>query len=407
MNNDETIIKVDNIKKSFKVYYDKGHTLKERALSLSRNKYEKRNVINGISFEVKRGEAVGLVGHNGCGKSTTLKMLTRIMYPDSGNISIKGRVSSLLELGAGFHPDMSGRENIYINASIFGLTTKEIDERIPEIIEFSELEDYIDNPVRTYSSGMYMRLAFSVAINVNADVLLIDEILGVGDVNFQAKCFNKLMEIKGTGTTIVLVSHSTAQIERICDRSIWIQDGLIKLEGSPIDVHREYLNFMAKQREEIQEEEEKAAAERNKAALHNSQNEAVEIDNVDILDSDNQSRRVFRIGDSMKLSVNLRANEKIQDYFIELNMVRADGVFCYGCSSAADGVKCEPWSGNKIINISFEDLKLLSGKYHFDLHVAAADGSTIRFVGKIIEFQVIAPESERGMMYIKHEWNME
>ena len=148
---------------------------------------------------MKKGEALGLVGHNGCGKSTLLKLLTRIMYPDGGSIVLNGRVSSLLELGAGFHPDMSGRENIYINASIFGLGRKEIDQRIGRIIEFSELEEFIDNPVRTYSSGMYMRLAFSVAINVNADILLIDEILAVGDVNFQAKCFRRLMEIKGGG----------------------------------------------------------------------------------------------------------------------------------------------------------------------------------------------------------------
>lgn len=406
MNNNDTVIKVDNITKSFKVFYDKGHTLKERAISISRNKYENREVIKGISFEVKKGEAVGLVGHNGCGKSTTLKMLTRIMYPDSGSISIKGRVSSLLELGAGFHPDMSGRENIYINASIFGLTKKEIDERIPEIIEFSELEEFIDNPVRTYSSGMYMRLAFSVAINVNAEVLLIDEILGVGDVNFQAKCFNKLMEIKGTGTTIVLVSHSTAQIERICDRSIWIQDGLVKTEGSPIDVHREYLNHMAKQRELIREEEEKAAIARERERA-DANGEAVIISRSDIFAEDGNSRRVFHIGDSIKLAVNLEARKKIEGYFLEVNLVRADGVFCYGCSSSTDGVNCEAWEGNKKIEIEFKDLKLLSGKYHFDLHVASADGSTICFAGKIIEFEIIAPEAERGMMYIKHDWTVE
>lgn len=161
-----------------------------------RNRYEKRHVLNGISFNVKRGEAIGLVGKNGCGKSTTLKMLTKIIYPDSGTIEMRGRVSSLIELGAGFHPDMSGRENIYTNASIFGLTKKEIDARLDDIIAFSELEDFIDNPVRTYSSGMYMRLAFAVAINVDADILLIDEILAVGDANYQAKCFNKLREIK-------------------------------------------------------------------------------------------------------------------------------------------------------------------------------------------------------------------
>ena len=170
------------------------------------------------------------------------------MYPDAGTVELKGRVSSLLELGAGFHPDMSGRENIYINASIFGLRRKEIDQRMDEIIAFSELGDYMDNPIRTYSSGMYMRLAFSVAINVNADILLIDEILAVGDVNFQEKCFQKLMDIKRQGTTIVLVSHSMDQVERICERSIWIQEGLIQMDGIPTEVHSQYLDFMSRER---------------------------------------------------------------------------------------------------------------------------------------------------------------
>ena len=242
-------IEVKNVKKKFKVYFDKGSQLKERILFRNRNRYEERWVLDDVSFEVKKGEAIGLIGHNGCGKSTTLKLLTRIMYPDSGSIELKGRVSSLIELGAGFHPDMSGRENIYTNASIFGLTKKEIDERLDDIIEFSEMEPFLDNPVRTYSSGMYMRLAFSVAINVNADILLIDEILAVGDVNFQAKCFNKLREIKAQGTTIVIVSHSMGQIEQICDRSIWIHEGKIKAEGPPRDIDMEYLNFMGEKRE--------------------------------------------------------------------------------------------------------------------------------------------------------------
>lgn len=252
---EENAIEVSNVTKSFKVYKDKGHTLKEIALFSKRRAYEKREVLKGISFNVKRGEAIGLIGHNGCGKSTTLKLLTRIMYPDSGTIEMRGRVSSLIELGAGFHPDMSGRENIYTNASIFGLTRKEIDSRLDDIIAFSELREFIDNPVRTYSSGMYMRLAFSVAINVNADILLIDEILAVGDINFQAKCFDKLREIKGAGTTIVIVSHSMDQIEKICDRSIWIQDGLIRAEGTPRDVHPQYYEFMGKERQTIAKNE--------------------------------------------------------------------------------------------------------------------------------------------------------
>lgn len=244
MQSDGHAIEVRNVKKKFRVYFDKGHTLKEKALFLRRRKYEEREVLKDISFAVKKGEAVGLIGSNGCGKSTTLKLLTRIMYPDAGTVEMAGRVSSLLELGAGFHPDMSGRENVYINASIFGLGRKEIDRRIDDIIAFSELEQYMDNPVRTYSSGMYMRLAFSVAIHVNADILLVDEILAVGDVSFQAKCIQKLCGIKEQGTTIVLVSHSIEQIEQICERSIWIQDGYVRMDGSAKEVDREYLLYM-------------------------------------------------------------------------------------------------------------------------------------------------------------------
>lgn len=242
---DSIVIDVRNVKKSFKVYYDKSATLKEKFLFKKRNRHELRTVLDGISFRVRKGESIGLIGKNGCGKSTTLKLLTRIMYPDSGSISVTGRVSALIELGAGFHPDMSGRENIYINAAIFGLSRKEIDSRLDSIIEFSELGQFIDNPVRTYSSGMYMRLAFSVAINVDADVLFVDEILAVGDIAFQEKCFKKLQEIKAAGTTIVIVSHSLGQIEAICDRSIWINNGKIVCDGIPNEVHARYRDFMS------------------------------------------------------------------------------------------------------------------------------------------------------------------
>ena len=237
----DNAIEVKNITKDFKVYYDKGSELKEKMLFWKRNRYEKRHVLNGISFNVKRGEAIGLVGKNGCGKSTTLKMLTKIIYPDSGTIEMRGRVSSLIELGAGFHPDMSGRENIYTNASIFGLTKKEIDARLDDIIAFSELEDFIDNPVRTYSSGMYMRLAFSIAINVDAEILLIDEILAVGDQHFQDKCFDKLKELRDSDKTIVIVSHSLDTVKDLCTRAVWIYKGEFKLDGDPTYVIDEYL----------------------------------------------------------------------------------------------------------------------------------------------------------------------
>lgn len=237
-------ILVDRVFKNFKVYHDKGYSLKEKLLFWQRNSYEIRTVLRGVSFTINKGEAVGLIGKNGSGKSTMLKLLSRILYPDAGKITVQGRTASLIELGAGFHPDMSGRENIYINASIFGLTRKEIDQKLKTIIDFSELRDFIDNPVRTYSSGMYMRLAFAVAINVEADVLLIDEILAVGDAHFQEKCFQKLKEIKAGGTTIVIVSHSLGQIEEFCDKSIWIKDGLVEMIDKPKVVHEQYNHYM-------------------------------------------------------------------------------------------------------------------------------------------------------------------
>ena len=273
----ENAIEVNDVTKKFKVFLDKGYTLKELTLFSKRRKYEEREVLKGISFEVKKGEAIGLIGHNGCGKSTTLKLLTKIMYPDSGTIEMKGRVSSLIELGAGFHPDMSGRQNIYTNASIFGLTRKEIDQRMDDIIAFSELEEFIHNPIRTYSSGMYMRLAFSVAINVDADILLIDEILAVGDANFQAKCFNKLREIKAEGTTIVIVSHALGQIEQICDRSIWIHDGLIRAEGKVYDVHAGYLKYMSEKLQDTLENHSSTLEE-----IEKEQDEKGTCDNTEI-----------------------------------------------------------------------------------------------------------------------------
>ena len=240
----DNVIEVKNVWKKFKIYHDKPHTLKDKVLFWNRNKYEVRWVLEDISFEVKKGESIGIIGKNGSGKSTLLKLLTKIIYPNKGSINMKGRVAGLLELGAGFHPDLSGRDNIYINASIFGLSKKEIDKVFQTIIDFAELQDFIDNPVRTYSSGMYMRLAFAVAINIHADILLIDEILAVGDISFQEKCLNKLKEIKKSGVTIVIVSHSLEQIERFCDKSIWIHSGQIAALGKCEVVHKKYKEFM-------------------------------------------------------------------------------------------------------------------------------------------------------------------
>lgn len=237
----DVAIDVNHVTKTFKLYSDKPQTLKERLVRGWKNKTEERTVLKDINIEITKGETVALIGINGSGKSTLLKLMTKIIYPNKGTLKTYGKLTSLLELGAGFHPDFTGRENIYFNAAIFGLTKKEIDDRLDKIIEFSELGDFIDSPVRTYSSGMYMRLAFSVAINVDAEILLIDEILAVGDQHFQDKCFAKLEELAKSKMTIVIVSHSLDSIRRLCNRAIWINEGVVAMDGDSNKVIDEYL----------------------------------------------------------------------------------------------------------------------------------------------------------------------
>ena len=240
--NEEYTIIVNNVYKTFNIFLDKANTIKESLLFIfSRNKKTKREILKGVELKIKKGETVALIGTNGSGKSTLLKLMSKIIYPTSGEIETVGKLTSLLELGAGFHPDFSGRENIYFNASIFGLTQKEIDSRLDSIIEFSELGSFIDTPVRTYSSGMYMRLAFSVAINVDADILLIDEILSVGDEHFQNKCYNKMKELSNQGKTMVFVTHSMNTVKEFCSRAVWLSNGVIKMDDEPDKVIEEYL----------------------------------------------------------------------------------------------------------------------------------------------------------------------
>ncbi len=238
-------IEVRNMTKSFKVQTDSAHSLKDLLLIRRKEKAQRHVVLEDINLDIKKGETVALVGTNGSGKSTLLKLMTKIIYPNSGTIQTSGKLTSLLELGAGFHPDFTGRENISFNAAIFGLNEKEIAARMDEIIEFSELGPFIDEPIRTYSSGMYMRLAFSIAINVDADILLIDEILAVGDQHFQEKCYEKLRELRDSDKTIVIVSHSLDVVKDLCTRAIWIYKGHFRMDGHPAEVIDSYLKQIA------------------------------------------------------------------------------------------------------------------------------------------------------------------
>lgn len=458
VNNEEIAIEVKDVKKHFRSYKDKASSFKERFVNPSRNKYEEVQVLKGISFDVKKGEAIGIIGKNGCGKSTTLKLLTRILYPDAGEIKIKGRVSSLIELGAGFHPDMSGRENIYTNASIFGIKKKEVDRRLEDIIRFSELEEFIDHPVRTYSSGMYMRLAFAVAINVDADVLLIDEILAVGDSAFQKKCFEKLKEIKANGTTIVIVSHSMDQMYRICDRLIWIEKGMIKDEGAPRIIGEEYLAAMEgrrldrielekqqkrealekkiaaekerlcveeekrkkEQEEELHRQEELTRLEREKREMEINETAKqltpfyrpgarrqgtwkVKYDRVKLMNVNGVETTKFIIGEDIVIEMDYSGEEDVEVNFI-IGFTRLDGVFCYGSTIRLD---CKQmWKSKKAGTVVFRVKNtLMKGKYVLDVRIRAEDESFIDNIYSLIEFESYTDNViDAGVMVMEHEW---
>ena len=428
-NKKEVVISVKDVHKSFKVYFDKGTSLKEKLLFWKRNRHEVRQVLKGISFDIHKGETVGLIGRNGCGKSTMLKMLTGIYWPNAGELDIKGRVSSLIELGAGFHPDMSGRDNIYTNASIFGLSKKEIDARLDDIITFSELEEFIDNPVRTYSSGMYMRLAFSVAINVDADVLLIDEILAVGDSNFQAKCFAKLRDLKAKGITIVIVTHDSGTIQSFCDRAIWIEDGHVQFDGESTKAIDKYLEYMSNEkRERMLDEEDKARVKAMKAKAEHDQLIKETGDERATLDQSNNRFGVFNgeitkaymlnekgketwiheTNKPCKLVMEYKINRNSQYGFVfGMGFSTRDGKLIYGTNTQLDGlkVKCEVGQTG-IVTFDIPSLPLLKGEYSVNVSIVDENGTPLDFYREYAVLNVVSDIKSPGTTLIPHKWDI-
>lgn len=407
---DENAIEVSNVIKLFRVYIDKGFTLKEKLLFRNRRRYEVRNVLNDVSFEVKKGEAFALIGENGCGKSTTLKLLTRIMYPDSGNIAMRGRVSSLIELGAGFHPDMNGRQNIYMNAAIFGLTKKEIDERIEGIIDFSELREFIDNPVRTYSSGMYMRLAFSIAINVDADILLIDEILAVGDAGFQTKCFDKLQEIRNSGVTIVLVSHDMGTVERFCDRAAWLSDGRLAAIGRSAETVDRYLQYVDAKRVKTLEKD-RSVANREPAPPSVPSNDSnrfglqtAVIRNAWIRDEKACETSTLTAGQNYVLDIEYEKKEGAPGCVFGFGIYTVNGVCLYGSDTRLDRVSSAGRADRGHVRCEFPDVQLMTGEYILQVSIVAEDGTPLDCYRDYSHFDVVSGDRGVGAIHMNHRW---
>ena len=424
MHSDDVVIRVEDVCKDFRIYKDKSHTFKDWILFKNRHNYTVNHVLSNVSFTVNRGQALGLIGHNGCGKSTTLKLLNKILYPDSGNIYMNGKISSLIELGAGFHPDMTGRENIYINASIFGLKKHEIDERLDDIIRFSELERFIDSPVRTYSSGMYMRLAFSIAINVNADILLVDEILAVGDANFQKKCFDKMKEIKSSGTTIVIVSHSMDQIKSICDRVIWLEEGKIREDGDAYQVCDDYLTAMddaakARMRKEQSEITTVVIQDPNIAYpisqitkqtgknARRSGNMLARFSNIELDDLNGKPCRMFSFGDSCKVKFSITSQQPDLIGEIIFNIITKDGNWLTSLESYLNVNGYSNYSKITGGEVEIKNMPLSEGDYILEAVLRSPEGKDYDCLTHFIYFHVSAKNAYGSRpVAIENDWRL-
>jgi ABC-type polysaccharide/polyol phosphate transport system ATPase subunit len=394
-------IDVNGVSKKYRLYHDYAPTLKEKILFRNRSSYEDLWVLKDIDLQIEPGQTVGLIGQNGSGKSTLLKLMSQIIYPDKGEIKMNGRVSSLLELGAGFHPDFTGLENIYMNAAIFGMARKEIDRRLDAILEFAELGDFINSAVRTYSSGMYMRLAFSVAINVNADILLIDEILSVGDQNFQLKCFDRIREIKGAGKTVVIVSHDLPSIERLCNRVVWLNNGVIAQQGKAIDVIDQYTDFNTQERFEVAIS--KAAMQEEQERLRWGSKE-LEFVGLKILDSVTQKEiSIIDYGQSIEICFEFKCNKPVEKPLFGIAIYSIEGVYCYGTNTMIDRIETNSVSSDVTVRFIIDELLLTQGKYWIDIAAASIDFD-YDYIRKVKEFEIISPISDLGIYRPKHKW---
>ena len=354
--------------------------------------------LEGVSFDVERGETVGIIGQNGAGKSTLLKILTGVTRPSSGSLTTDGTIASILELGTGFHPEFTGRDNAALNAAILGLTQSEVRERLPQILEFSELGSFVDRPVKTYSSGMYMRLAFSVAVNVDPDILVIDEALAVGDGHFQKKCIDKIREFQEEGKTILFCSHSLYYVTSICRRTLWLDRGKVVRYGPSVDVVHEYESFLRERDKELPATEVPAAHERT----------PVRIREVAVVDRNGRARDRFARGEEIHVRLHIESDSPSQPVHVIVGVHRAaDDMQCFAVGTHADGLP--PLSGQTEYDVTVRlfDVPLLRGDY--DLLTFAGDEHAMTvFDRRDLRpgFSMTGERYEIGMIAVDHRWDV-
>lgn len=374
------------------------------------------HAVREISFEVPKGQAVGLIGSNGSGKSTLLKLAAGILKPTSGTLEIDGRVAALIELGAGFHPEISGRENIFINGAVLGLTRRQLEERYDSIVEFSGLRDHIEEPVKNYSSGMYVRLGFAVAIHTDPDVLMVDEVLSVGDEAFAHRCLRRIEEFLGRGKTLLLVSHSLSLIEEVCDRAIWLEKGVLKGDGHPrmvVDAYRQAIadaegeahrQAMAERRDENPQGDEEPEEE---AEVLRWGSGVVEVERLRVLVG-GEEKYNLHCGDSVTFELQLRVHEEQKDFVFGIALSTPRGVECWGTNSSLAGY--EPKAllpGKRVARLTCPSLRLAPGEYLVDVAAHSQDGAPYDYRRKWVALSVTASERGVGVYFPEHTWDFE
>jgi len=371
------------------------------------------SALDGVSFEVPRGSTFGVIGENGSGKSTLLKLLAGITRPTRGALRVDGRISALIELGAGFHPEISGRENVAINGIMLGLSRREVHERFDEIVDFAELREFIDAPVKTYSSGMYMRLGFSVAIHVDPDVLLIDEVLAVGDEAFTRKCLDKIGEFHRRGKTIVLVTHSLGLVEKMCDEALWLRHGRKADAGDPKRVVDAYLTYVAGGEEALLARDQAPAGPPAGAAEETPEgyregrwgSRDVEITRVRLCDDHGQERHVFASGESVTIRLEVEANQDVEDFVFGVGLFTADGVSVYGTNTHIEDFVPRRAAGRGEVSLELADLRLVEGTYLLDVAVHRRDGTPYDYHRGRHSFRVKSRIKDVGVYRPPHRWS--
>jgi lipopolysaccharide transport system ATP-binding protein len=391
-------IVVDRVSRRFRVSANAHRTLKDLFVSRGRAPMTEVWALHDVSLRAEPGEALGLVGRNGSGKTTLLRIVSGIIKPTSGHVSVGGRIGSLLELGAGFHPDFTGRENVYLNGSIHGLSRSRVRESIDEIVAFAELERFIDLPVRTYSSGMYMRLGFSVAAHIQADVLLLDEVFAVGDEAFQRKCFGKIKEFKQRGGTIVFVSHDAQAVERLCDRAVLLRQGSVAFDGPTRDAIARYRRLLAEER----------SPDELAAGLREWGSGEARIVVAQLLDADGDERLQVAAGERLVVRLVVASDRDVPPPSVSLELRDDDGVVLGAVTQSTAVLGWDGRAGERELRFELDAMPLAEGRFHLRSALAEADGGRLlHSLDDAVRFFVVPTGAETGAVLLSGKWSMQ